>query len=702
MKKVTMKTVISALVFIIGLLLTSCEEFASFMDNPVEAYLQVDTTTIYLIPGQDTIRVASTISTESVHYQSSNENIATVDQNGKVTAKAVGTTIITINVKGNEYYNSGTIQYRVIVMHPVTLKDALKENAIVSFSFKINDENINVDFKKEGNNYQLQESALAAIPRRAETATNFNYSLLYDDVNNLLSFAVKQTAGSEIINVLTVIFDVNNKTTQIIPGSSMVKVLDFIIIINNYDVTSQLTKKEVPPTSIDIPETLLLNLGESKTLFVTILPEDATNKNVTWTSSNEKVATVDDMGNVTAGATGEAIISANVDKLTVTCSVTVNITGLPVVYVNTPDEAPITSKETWMKNTTITIYDTDGTIDYEDSKLQIRGRGNSTWGYPKKPYALKLDSKASILGMPKHKRWCLLANWMDRTLMRNDVAFQIAKQTGLDWTPRGKFVEVIFNGKHIGNYYLCEQIKIDKNRVNIVEMKETDIDGDEITGGYLMELDVYFDEINKFKSAIRNLPYMFKEPDEDVLQPVQLAYFEGYINDMESAMYAEDWLDKRSYTKYMNLESFVDWWFVHELAGNGEPGHPKSSYMHKDRLGKLTAGPVWDFDWGTFTPGDYFVIKNAIYYGRLFNDPEFVSLVKKRWTILKPKFELIPDYIRSTATQIKVSNNINNQLWPISTSVNGDEKMSFEEAIERMISAYTSKLQWLNTQITSW
>lgn len=376
-------------------------------------------------------------------------------------------------------------------------------------------------------------------------------------------------------------------------------------------------------------------------------------------------------------------------------------TGLPVVSINTPDSEPVTSKTEWMEDAEITIYNTDGTINYSDDKLQIRGRGNSTWYYPKKPYALKLNKKAEILGMPQHKRWVLLANWMDRTLMRNDFAFEIARNTGLEWTPRGQFVEVILNGNHVGNYYLCEQIKVDKNRVDIVEMTEEDMEGDDITGGYLMELDVLYDEVNKFESAIKGFPYMFKEPDEDVLQPVQFKYMEDYVNQLEELLYSEDWLDKREYEKYIDLSSFADWWFVYELSMNSEPGWPKSSYMYKDRNQKLFAGPVWDFDWGTFMPerSNEYMIKGAIYYDRLFEDPEFVKIVKNRWQILKPQFESVPNTIRSQANKIRHSEWINHELWPISSIVNGDEYMSFKDAVNRMINAYELKLSWLDQQI---
>ena len=192
---------------------------------------------------------------------------------------------------------------------------------------------------------------------------------------------------------------------------------------------------------------------------------------------------------------------------------------LPVVYINTNDNAPIVDKDNWIPGT-MDIKGLDESDNYNGT-MNIKGRGNSTWGYPKKPYAIKLDSKSKILGFPKHKRWVLLANWMDKTLLRNHVAFEISKNTGLAWTPRGKFVELVLNGEPQGNYYLCEQIKIDENRLNINELSNSDTDAESITGGYLLELDVYYDEVNKFHSKLKELPFMIKEPDEEELNTAQ-------------------------------------------------------------------------------------------------------------------------------------------------------------------------------------
>ncbi len=377
---------------------------------------------------------------------------------------------------------------------------------------------------------------------------------------------------------------------------------------------------------------------------------------------------------------------------------------LPTMYLTTPEdpEAPegrkeINSKEVWVENCEIRIVNADGSEDLNVSKASLRGRGNSTWGYPKKPFAIKLDKKEEVLDMPRHKRWVLLANWMDRTLMRNSVAFEIARKTSLAWTPRGEFVEVVLNGEHLGNYYLCEHIKVDENRVNIVELDESDTEEPTITGGYLVEMDTYYDEINKFKTSIRQMPVNIKEPDEDVLNSTQMAYIEGYFNRIETLLYDDNPPEGESYTDYMDVASFIDWWLVHELTLNGEPNHPKSSFMHKDREGKLFAGPVWDFDWGTFVPGvNDILIKNSIWFDKLFQDADFVAEVKSRWNMLKPEFETVIDYINEEASYIRESAEVNSEMWPITIHVNGDEKMSFDQAVNRLRTVYRDRIDLLD------
>ncbi|MCM1502926.1 MAG: CotH kinase family protein [Bacteroidales bacterium] len=372
---------------------------------------------------------------------------------------------------------------------------------------------------------------------------------------------------------------------------------------------------------------------------------------------------------------------------------------VPVIYITTPGKAAINSKVDWIAGGEIDICNLDGKVDSLGA-VSVRGRGNSTWSYPKKSYNIKLDSRQEVLGMNRHKRWCLLANWMDRTMLRNAVAFEIAKRTkGLAWTPDGQFVDLVLNGKHCGAYYLCEHIRIDKNRVDIAEMTSADISGDNVTGGYLMELDSYYDEINKFRSRYRGLPVMFKNPDEEVLVKPQFEYMQNYFNQIEAYLFGGYVPDTR-YMDYIDVDSFIDWWFVNELSGNREPQHPKSAFMHKDRSGKLVAGPVWDFDWETFVPSDNaFLDSKSIWYEALFRDPAFVKRVKEKWIESRAGFKGIPEYIDSMAEKYGESATKNGDLWKISIVVNRDESMSWKESVERMKSAYTSRFNYLDIAI---
>lgn len=374
-------------------------------------------------------------------------------------------------------------------------------------------------------------------------------------------------------------------------------------------------------------------------------------------------------------------------------------TNLPVVVIRTENEQVIADKENWIPGT-MTI-DGIGRFDDFEGAITIRGRGNSTWSYPKKPFAIKLDKKASVLGMPKHKRWVLLANYMDRTLIRNHIAFEIAKRTGLEWTPRGQFVEVMLNDVHLGNYYLCEQIKVDENRVNIAEMKSSDVDDESITGGYLLEMDTHYDEVNKFKSAVYDLPVMIKDPDEEVLTTKQFEYIRNFIDSTEILLSANDFAVTREYASRIADTTFIDWWIVMELAYNHEAQHPRSSYFYKDRSGVLKAGPVWDFDWGSFRSSSAFCAKEAIWYPQLFKDPVFVKKVKERWAIFKPSFEEVILLIDEKRHTLGASAELNDKLWSLknATSINDDEHLSYIDAVGKMINNYRNRIEWLDNQI---
>ncbi len=391
-------------------------------------------------------------------------------------------------------------------------------------------------------------------------------------------------------------------------------------------------------------------------------------------------------------------------------------TGLPVIFLDT--QAAITSKEDYVDGTL--RIDGRGVADgLEEVTCQVRGRGNTTWTWPKKPYLVKLDQKASLFGMPKHKRWILLANFLDRTMMRNIIAMKVASMTSLDWTPRCQSVELVLNGRHAGNYLLIEQVRVDKNRVPITEMTPEDNSGDALTGGYLLECDFHFDNKVQWLSPHgrsnqwiwgRNdvVPFGIKSPDEDEITAAQTDYIKDYIEKTASALYGKDFTDpEKGYAAWLDTDSFIDYWLVFEVMGNHELGNPGSVYMHKDRGGKLMAGPVWDFDWGILSyktsPQAQTGLVNgkAIWYARLFEDPAFRARVKARFEELLPKLQTIPAFIDETEKMLTRSATLNFRMWnPADDAsqnggsiINGDENMSFHDAVRRLRTIYEERLQ---------
>lgn len=475
----------------------------------------------------------------------------------------------------------------------------------------------------------------------------------------------------------------------------------------NIQITSALFKVEAPKnaqfTSFGINGSYAHNLDDKfitvKLPYGTEVKELKPDFEVTKGTVSVNGVTVDESVSVDFSSPVEFVIT---DEDGSNCSYMVSIaySALPVVYINTKDAAPIVSKDNWLKETEIYITNA-GKMDDFYKKASIKGRGNSTWNYPKKPFAIKLDSKEEVLGMPKHKRWVLLANYVDKTCIRNSVAFEIAKlMDGLDWTPRGQHVDVVLNGEFMGNYYLCEQIKIDKNRVNITEMESEDIDEESITGGYLLEVDKNYDEVNKFHSPVRNMPFMIKDPDEEVLGPEQFSFIQNHVAEVENALYGEG-STTEGYLKYIDLDSFIDYWMVYELTSTGEPTHPKSVYMHKDRNGKIHAGPVWDFDYYTYQPyyKNMLINTNAVWNDRIINDPANHPKIKERWNARKDAIKEIAEEMDRQYEIVKESAEYNSKLWPLSLNINRDDALSVKDAVARMKGYYVEKVQYMDTFI---
>ena len=395
-------------------------------------------------------------------------------------------------------------------------------------------------------------------------------------------------------------------------------------------------------------------------------------------------------------------------------------TGLPTVYVDTEGGKAITSKTQFVK-AKVKIRGNEQYEGLGETSCEIRGRGNTTWTWPKKPYLIKLDEKQHIFGMHKHKRWVLLANFMDRTLMRNLVSMKVSSMTRLAWTPGCVPVELVLNGKHVGSYLLIEQVRVDNHRVNITEMTKDDNSGNAVTGGYLLELDFHYDnEVQWYDYHGHNnqsgsgVPFGVKYPDPDDLTTQQLQYIKKYVSDAASALYGVNFKDpENGWRAYIDEDSFIDYWIVFEVMGNHELGNPGSVFMHKDRGGKLVAGPCWDFDWGVLSYNTSpqartgLINGSAIWYGRLRQDPAFEAKLKARFQELLPQLETIPDYMDQCEALLTASAKLNFELWnPAEDAsqnggriINGDENMTFHDAVARLKSIYKERLKVIPTKL---
>ena len=249
------------------------------------------------------------------------------------------------------------------------------------------------------------------------------------------------------------------------------------------------------------------------------------------------------------------------------------------------------------------IYDGGTRIQEYPILARERGNGSRYELFKKRPYRIKFNDgkshhmlRGSQLESPaKAKKWTLIPNWRDKSLMRNNIAFEMSRRLGLDYTPWIQNVDVIVNGEYKGNYQLCDQVTVDRARVEIIDMIPEDIDDVSISGGYLLEITNPGGEAYHFSSN-RGIPVDIKSPDENDIVPEQFSYIRGAFNEMESRLWADNYMNaEEGYRSRLDLESFLRYFLVGEFAGNNDAMW--SIYLYKDRDDDLFHfGPVWDFD----------------------------------------------------------------------------------------------------------
>lgn len=334
--------------------------------------------------------------------------------------------------------------------------------------------------------------------------------------------------------------------------------------------------------------------------------------------------------------------------------------NLPQINISTNGGQPITSKTNYLAGN----IDIKGQGLFNDFKsaIQIKGRGNTTWFNPKKPYKFKLESKSGLLGMAPEKDWILLANYLDETHILNAVAMKMGHLLNMPFTNHIEPVEVTINGQYLGLYMLTEQIEVKPNRVNI---------GND---GILMQMDKNYDEDWKFKSNYYQLPMMVMFPE--LTNSTEIDPIREQFNQLEKLIAGADF-PNNNYLEGIEGESLANYFITYMLTDNEEINHPKSTYLYKTKTGKWNMGPIWDFDWAFAYEGGqvYFnrydrplfwasASEGTRFFSRIMSDPKIKSLMKQKWIDFKAhKMNELLTFIEDYAFKIEGAKIRDYKIW---------------------------------------
>ncbi|MBQ8287788.1 MAG: CotH kinase family protein [Clostridia bacterium] len=350
----------------------------------------------------------------------------------------------------------------------------------------------------------------------------------------------------------------------------------------------------------------------------------------------------------------------------------VNITLADGVSVDQIDRNLTTEMTFSLDCSTVEGYESVGNADGT-----IRGRGNSTWLWDKKPYKIKLDEKESLLGLNDNRDWILLANYADKSLIRNTLAYEMGRVLdNLVWSPHSYPVDLFVNGEYRGVYALGEHMEVANGRVDIEEGSlEPDTDYLLEIGGMAPTGDI--NGVHYFHTDGRLVRFAtFKSPDHETITEAQKAFITDYFQKAENAIKKGE-----GYEAYIDVDSFVDWIILHELSYNVDSCFRRSCFLVKEKGGKIRMGPIWDFDlaFGNFSrdnknydnwvtigsneDGAYVQYNWCTY---LLRDEEFCDRLAERWEEVRDRLLSVADQTIDTyAALLDGSQQENFRVWQI-------------------------------------
>lgn len=343
---------------------------------------------------------------------------------------------------------------------------------------------------------------------------------------------------------------------------------------------------------------------------------------------------------------------------------------LPQIKITTKNNAPIVSKEEYVEGT-ISINGKTAYQDYEGA-MKIKGRGNNSWSFPKKPYKIKLNKAAEIFGLPAYKEWILLAEYLDGSMLSDAIPYSMGHLLGMPFTNHIIPVELIINGQNKGIYVFTEHKEVGENRIDV---------GDD---GLLLEFDTYLGEDWIFRTRHYKLPCVIHYPEIDSIK--QLYDIQLCLEEFETLL-KDSKFPNNDYDKYFDLNSLVDYMIVYTFTYNKEIYYPKSTYMHRVGKGKYKMGIIWDFDWGFgYTEnGKHFdmnavnkplldensTLNGKVFFSKFMQDPKVQQRFKARWQWFRAnKYNELRQYVSNYSSIIALGYTIDHAIWGKRNSTN--------------------------------
>lgn len=363
--------------------------------------------------------------------------------------------------------------------------------------------------------------------------------------------------------------------------------------------------------------------------------------------------------------------------------------------IQIPDEPKI--------DATLTVTEDGQVVHTGDIGIELRG--SSSLFFPKKSYGVEtwdaegMDINVSLLGMPSEEDWILYGPYSDKTLIRNMLIYDLSRDMNR-YASRTKLVELNINSLYVGVYVFMEKLKRNEQRINISRLKPEENVGEDLTGGYIIKIDKNDKEgytpQNSFESAYppsnatmeQKIRFLYEYPDADEITMAQRDYISTIIANFESALAADNFADPvNGYAAHIDVDSFVDFFILNELSNNVD-GYRISTYMNKDKNGKLKMGPIWDFNlafgnadycsggatnvwayqFNERCPGDFWAV--PFWWERLLEDPAFVTRVQERWNTLRGGTLSDASILGKVDAYVKTLNDVgavksNFDTWPI-------------------------------------